>query len=147
MIQKIRPAGVKFFMNRPFEQTLSLRKCFPNRLSERAAQPRGLLCSNTAFVPACRPLEIKKLADRELQGFSDLQQASCADAANAAFVFVDLLRGDTDLLGQRVLGQPAIEAVCPNPLRDQLIDQVSKIRLVPDAQAPLLLREFVVHNT
>src|SRR5215469_1058135 len=133
-----------------FGQLSSVVKCFPNN-RQPASLPsrlcyRTLFFRNAAVVSTRCPLEIEKLIHREIQSLCDLQQASRADATDPALVFMDLLRSDTDLVCERVLGQPSIEAVGSDTLRDQLVDKVRKIGLIPDAQTPLLFGEFIVHD-
>src|SRR5438132_14406164 len=67
-----------------------------------------------------------KIADRRIQGVSDLEQPSSRHTIDPALVFVGLLIGDTDHLGELLLGQAQHDSALANLRSDMVIDRRSR---------------------
>jgi hypothetical protein len=67
-----------------------------------------------------------EIADRRAQCPGDLEQPSGRDPIDPALVFVRLLVGDTDHLGELLLGQAQHDAALTNPRPDMIVDGGSR---------------------
>ena len=64
-----------------------------------------------------------EIRDRRVQHARDLIETTRRDAIDAALVFVRLLVGDTDHLGQLLLGQPQHDAPFADARADMVVDR------------------------
>src|SRR6266699_1817924 len=68
---------------------------------------------------------IEEIADWNAQDLRDLVEAAGRDPVNAALVFVRLLVGDPDQIGQLLLGQPQHDPPLPDSRPDMAVDILS----------------------
>jgi hypothetical protein len=72
-----------------------------------------------AFLPDA----FVEITDRDGQRAGDLEQPASRDAIDPALIFVSLLVGNSDLLGEQLLGETQHDATFSNPPPDMIINR------------------------
>jgi uncharacterized protein YjiS (DUF1127 family) len=82
---------------------------------------RHQLRRHRAAVLGCARLLFEEIADRHVEDLGDQRQAPGADPVHALFVFLHLLEGDAELVGQCDLGHAPHQAVSPDGRADLVV--------------------------
>src|SRR5258706_13463172 len=71
---------------------------------------------------------VKEITDRHAQNLTDLIEAAGGNPVDAALIFVRLLVGDADQIGELLLGQAQHDAALAHPRPDMTVDVLGAAR-------------------
>src|SRR5260370_30266426 len=71
---------------------------------------------------------VKEITDRHAQNLTDLIEAAGGNPVDAALIFVRLLVGDADQIGELLLGQAQHDAALAHPRPDLTVDVLGAAR-------------------
>src|SRR5579875_1892766 len=97
-------------------------------LGEVAGQFEAHALARSDAASAVFGQAVKEIADRHAQYLGDLEQPAGRDAVDAALVFVRLLIGDADQIGQLLLGQTEHDPPLANAGADMPVDLLRAAR-------------------
>src|SRR5260370_28709223 len=98
-------------------------------LREIARQLQANALARADGTPALLVEALEKIAHGDAEDPSDLEQSAGGDPIDAALVFVRLLVGHTDEIGELLLGQAEHDSALANSRTDMAVDVLCPARL------------------
>ena len=85
---------------------------------------------------------LKEEGDRHLEKLREMLETTCRDAVCAFFVFLNLLEGEAERVGERFLVHAQQQTTHPNPASDMHVDRIGHTGAAPVFRRLLRLLHF-----